>query len=193
MKLYYLNEDQQDWIRLWWQALQPAATDAPPRPAMLASLNRGDRAALRHGATVDELLLTSATHLLARRLLTLESEKTSPRFDQDAYPALAMIAGALSQVITHVPSEQSLPLQLGFRANPDRPPFSELRFRRMQKARHDDDFYRQLVRMVRQAGRQADIRVVAEDLLGWYLERSRTVSPARSQKFRWARDYYNAV
>lgn len=191
--LRYLDEAQCKWIGQWWQALQPTGKASVSRPADLAGLGRAGRARLKRCTSLDELLLIQATHCLAGPLLALEAAKNHPRFKESDYECLALLAGGLAQVASNAGDGASLPAKLGMGSvKPrERPPLSELRFRRLQRARDTDDFYRQLSRALKLAKGTADITVLADDLMAWGLERkliARTSS--HDLKFRWARDYY---
>ncbi|AQW31868.1 type I-E CRISPR-associated protein Cse2/CasB (plasmid) [Ralstonia syzygii subsp. celebesensis] len=189
---HYLDDAQRKWVRSWWLALQPRE-DKSAVPGALALLGRGDRAGLKRCSGVAELLTESATFQLAERLLSLEAAKERARFADD-HDAVALVAGVLSHVSQDRASGKSLIAGLGRSGHRDATPkLSETRFQRLLQGRDLDDFYRQLVRVVQLAERTADVAQLADDTLAWCRERSHTtVTPSRSVRFRWARDYYLA-
>ncbi|MGV8844686.1 MAG: type I-E CRISPR-associated protein Cse2/CasB [Pseudomonas sp.] len=187
----YLDDAQHSWLRQWWRALQPREEGAVNLPGELLAMGRADRARLKRCSGLDDLLLESATHRLAGRLLTLEANKQWPRFSSVDYTPLALLAGALAQVTDDQANGASLAAQLGGAKPGETAPMSELRFRRLQQVRGIDDFYRQLVRALQLAKRKVDLAALAEDVLAWSLEQGHTsVAPSDGLKFRWARDYY---
>lgn len=188
----YLDDAQHSWLRQWWQALQPREEGVAMKlPGELLGLGRGDRARLKRCSSLDDLLLESATHRLAGRLMTLEAGKQWPRFNSADYVPLALLAGALAHVLEDSGDGASLAARLGD-AKPDEPaPMSEQRFRRLQQTRSADDFYRQLVRALQLAKHRVDLAALAEDVLAWSLEQGHArATPSDGLKFRWARDYY---
>ena len=119
----YLDDTQHSWLRQWWQALQPREEGATAKlPGELLGLGRGDRARLKRCSGLDDLLLESATHRLAGRLMTLEAGKQWPRFNSADYAPLALLAGALAHVLEDSGDGASLAARLGD-AKPGEPAF----------------------------------------------------------------------
>ncbi|MNM92606.1 CRISPR-associated protein Cse2 [compost metagenome] len=189
----YLDEAQRHWVRDWWRALQPRAIGDKALPPPLVGLGRASRAMLRRCTDLDGLLMESANHLLARRLIELDSHKSQRSLvDEDAaYAHLALVGGVLAQVRDDVRDSHSLAWRLGNAAGNEQPRMSELRFKRLQRARDVDDLYLQWRRAVQLADGKADAAQLADDLLAWLIERE--WPPGRASegvKFRWACDYY---
>ena len=72
---------------------------------------------------------------------------------------------------------------------------SELRFKRLLKARNLDEFFLAARRAVGLASGTADVAVLADDLLAWAYEHGLRGAgrPAQSMCFRWAQDYYQPL
>lgn len=190
-KKRYLDDAQHSWLRQWWQALQPREDGPAIRTDELRSLGSGDRARLKRCSNLDDLLMEPATHRLVGRLMDLEAKKTYSHFSPVDYSPLALLAGALAQVVQDTADGTSLAARLGDAKPGDRKPMSELRFRRLQQVRSADEFYRQLVRALQLADRKTDLSALAEDVLAWSLEQGHAaMAPSDALKFRWARDYY---
>lgn len=189
----YLDEEQRQWVRHWWRALQPRAAEDKPLPSMLAGLGRGGRARLRRCGDLDELLAEPAVYLLAERLIELDRQKDwRCLFDEaDAHAHLALIGGILAQVREDSRDGLSLAEHLGKLVGTERRVMSESRFKRLQRSRDLDDLYLQWRRAVKQVDGKVDVGWLANDLLAWLLERAQP--PGRASdgvKFRWAYDYY---
>ncbi len=193
-----LDDAQRAFVRRWWQALQPRKPDDPILPRELAEYDRGTRAALRRGANANELLMESSVHLLAQRLLALDTQRPKRRFPEEdegvalAHVWIALVAGVLAHVRDDPPDDRngSLAWRLG-RAAGDPPLMSELRFKRLLKAKGEPDLLRQWRRAVALADGKADVAQLADDLLSWQVEQS--FPPTRASdgiRFRWAYDYY---
>ncbi len=189
----HLDEAQRQLVREWWSALQPddAANERRARSAF--GFDRGDRAALRRAVSVDDLLLTRASHVLAQRLVSLDERKTHRRLGDDvsSYQRLALAAGVLSHVKDDSKDGRSLAWALGEAAGNERALMSELRFKRLLNAVAPDDVYRQVLRAVALAKAKADVAQLADDILAWLAEAARPDSrPADSVRLHWAHDYY---
>jgi CRISPR system Cascade subunit CasB len=191
-----LDEAQRAFVRDWWKAMQPRRAGDPPLPSGLAGLDRGTRAELRRATDADALLMLSSTHVLADRLLALDAKRPGPlsrtNKDDSAHLRIALIAGVLAHVRDHGEGRRSAGLarQLG-RASNDPPLMSELRFKRLLKAKDEADLLRQWRRAVALAGNELDVAQLADDLLAWQIELG--APPVRATdgvRFRWANDYY---
>ncbi len=194
MKLRYLSEAQEHWVRAWWNALQPSDGGHPSGPPELQRLDRADRARLRRAASIEELETERAAQLLAAGLSgtpwkTLVAQHW---FDEYAAPVL-MTAGVLAAVKDDARDGRSLAWRMGQAATKGGPPqMSELRFKRLLKARRQDEFFIAVRRAVAQCGGKTDVSVLADDLLAWVFEQHQrgTERPPQTMAYRWAEDYY---
>lgn len=198
-KLYYrLNTEQIGKVRWWWEGLQP---EIESTARFVAGMARQGRALLSHAKSVEDAMLVSATHVLAAGLFALEQEKDYPQINAERdYQVIGLIAGLLSQVRVDTKSGKSLPQELSdviqvATSVKSSSSLKELRFRRLMKTEDIDDFYRQMRRLIRLAGGKADVSLLADQILAWYIE-SRTAyvaNPNTRLKTRWAKDYYLAA
>jgi CRISPR system Cascade subunit CasB len=197
-KYQYLDEALCFWLREWCQALQPQDAANTPVPPVLRHLGRGDRAQLKRCTSIEELETESAANLLVTHLSQdawVKHPRLKPWLKEHDYGALFLIAGVLTHVKNNSGNGKSLAWRVG-NANISKGtpvPMSELRFRRLLRARDIEDFYRQVRRAVQLANGDVDAAVLADDLLAWCYEESlktRESRPSNSLKFRWARDYY---
>jgi CRISPR system Cascade subunit CasB len=164
----------------------------------LRHLTRGDRAKLKRCVSIEDLEIESASNLLVEHLSRDAWAKNSHLkswLQKNDYAALFLIAGVLAHVKINSADGKSLAWHVGKATTPKDalPPMSELRFKRMLRARDIKDFYRQVRRAVQLAKGNVDAVVLADDLLAWCYEQSldtRASKPSNSLKFRWARDYY---
>ncbi len=147
----------------WWRQLQEE--------------DRAGRAELRRCSTVVEVAFTEPYHQLLRRLGSRLAERDARR--------VALLAGVLANVESEPEDGASLPAQMGApgRAGGDRPAVSDVRFRHLLRADNDDDLLRELVRVLRQVDRRANVERLFRDLMHW----------DEGTRLRWARDYYEAV
>lgn len=186
-----LNDAQQRWVRDWWRALQPRQENDMPLPGELWAMGRGERARLRRCQDADELLGHAATLLLAERLITLGGGVGSLPDEAYSYERLAWVAGVLALVKNDSRDGKSLAWHLGYGAGHERPKMSELRFKTLQRSPGMSDLFRHWRRAVQLADGEADVVRLADDLLSWQAELSRsTVRASDGVKFRWACDYY---
>jgi CRISPR system Cascade subunit CasB len=194
MRLAYLSEAQERWVRAWWNALQPADGVRAAGPPELQRLDRGDRARLRRVASIEELETERAAQLLAKGLSGMSWKKLGIQHwvDENAVPLL-MTAGVLAAVKEDARDGRSLAWRAGQAATKGGPSqMSELRFKRLLKARGQEEFFTAARRAVAQCGGRADVAVLADDLLAWDFEQHlRGVErPPQTMAFRWAQDYY---
>jgi CRISPR system Cascade subunit CasB len=197
----YLNEVQRVGLRGWWRALQPRSPESPSLPFEWSDLGRGDRAKLKRCSTVDELGQESAANRLAAHLAK-DIEKLDVqrnRWVTEHYDSLLLLAGVLAHVEKDLHDKashggRSLAWIIGnanIAPGQDKASMSELRFKRLLRARDNEDFYRQLIRALQLAKGKADVAVLADDVLAWSIEKDKAAhAPSDSLKFRWARDYY---
>ena len=197
-------DDIANCFRQWWLALQPREVDTQ-RAEMgpfADQLGRAERAKLRRGRSIDELLGGKPTVLLDRYLLdgyrkligirSDADEKTSQRLSE----GIALAAGVLAHVTTDIgrgAAGPSLASLLGQKIG-DRRRMSELRFRNLQEIRALDELLLLATRAVALAGGTADVGRLGKDLILWADELERPpVRPAASIRYQWARDYYLAT
>lgn len=125
----------------WWEGLE---------------LDKGARAELRRAHDLTAVILTAAYQRFYRQMLAAGwPEYVEP-------DRLAAIAGLLAHV--KVLDSRKLPVIL---SEGERPPFSELRFRRLLEAPTLDDVYIGLRRALPIIGYQANIHQLANDLVFW--------------------------
>ena len=145
----------------WWQGLDN---------------HRGSRAELRRAHNLTAIALTGAYQHLYRTLLTFgwpEEDKPENNWRNER---LAAIAGLLAQVKGL--DERSLPVAM---SEGERPPFSELRFRRLLDSPAIDDVFTGLRRALPLVKNQANVLELANDVLFWF--------SGDSVKKRWAYTY----
>lgn len=136
--------------------------------------NRGSRAELRRAHNLTAIALTGAYQHLYRTLLTFgwpEEDKPENNWRNER---LAAIAGLLAHV--EKPDERSLPKAM---SDGERPPFSELRFRRLLDSSSLDEVFSGLRRALPLVKDQANVLELANDVLFW----------GDSVKKRWAYTY----
>lgn len=144
----------------WWQGLDN---------------HRGSRAELRRAHDLTAIALTGAYQHLYRMLLTAgwpEEDKPESNWRNER---LAAIAGLLAQV--KKPDDRSLPVAM---SEGDRPPFSELRFRRLLDSPSIDEVFSGLRRALPLVAYQANVLELANDVLFW----------GDGVKKRWAYTYH---
>lgn len=145
----------------WWQGLDT---------------NRGDRAELRRAHNLTAIALTSAYQHLYRTLLSYgwpEADKPENNWRNER---LAAIAGLLAHVKN--PNERSLPVIM---SEGERPPFSELRFRRLLESSSIDEVFSGLRRALPLVAYQANVLELANDVLFW----SDDVKKRWAYTYRW--------
>jgi len=131
----------------WWQGLDN---------------NRGDRAELRRAHDLTAIALTSAYQHLYRILMSYgwpEEDKPENKWRNER---LAAIAGLLAHVKSL--NERSLPVIM---SEGERPPFSELRFRRLLESSSIDEVFSSVRRALPLVAYQADVLELANDVLFW--------------------------
>lgn len=143
----------------WWEGLDD---------------NRGSRAELRRAHDLTAIALTGAYQHLYRILLSCgwpEDDKPENNWRNER---LAAIAGLLAHVKKL--DERSLPVIM---SEGERPPFSELRFRRLLESSSLDEVFSGLRRALPLVSYQANVLELANDMLFW----------GDSIKKRWAYTY----
>ena len=131
----------------WWQGLDN---------------HRGSRAELRRAHDLTAIVLTGAYQHLYRTLLAAgwpEEDKPENNWRNER---LAAIAGLLAQVKRL--DDRSLPVAL---SEGERPPFSELRFRRLLDSPSIDEVFTGLRRALPLVAYQANVLELANDMLFW--------------------------
>lgn len=144
----------------WWQGLDN---------------NRGSRAELRRAHDLTAITLTGAYQHLYRTLLTFGWPEENKPENNWRNERLAAIAGLLAQV--KKPDDRSLPAAM---SEGERPPFSELRFRRLLDSPSIDEVFTGLRRALPIVAYQANVLELANDLLFW----------GDGVKKRWAYTYH---
>lgn len=128
----------------WWKGLEN---------------NKGDRAELRRAHDLTAVALTGAYQRFYRQMIIAG-------WPEDAEPwkneRLAAIAGLLAQV--KIEDARMLPQIM---SEGERPPFSELRFRRLLESPTVDDVFISLRRTLPIIGHHANIHQLANALLFW--------------------------
>lgn len=131
----------------WWQGLDN---------------HRGSRADLRRAHDLTAIVLSGAYQHLYRTLLTFGWPEENKPENNWRNERLAAIAGLLAQV--RKPDDRSLPVAL---SEGERPPFSELRFRRLLDSPSIDEVFTGLRRALPLVAYQANVLELANDLLFW--------------------------
>lgn len=144
----------------WWQGLDN---------------HRGSRAELRHAHDLTAIALTGAYQHLYRTLLTFRWPEEDRPENNWRNERLAAIAGLLAQVKGL--DERSLPVAM---SAGERPPFSELRFRRLLDSPSIDEVFTGLRRALPLVAYQANVLALANDVLFW----------GDGVKKRWAYTYH---
>jgi CRISPR system Cascade subunit CasB len=142
----------------WWQQLED---------------NRGDRAALRRAASIDQVLFNPAFHRLWRSLKGTSWQRTE---------RVALIAALAARVREHRP-ERSFAAQLGTPPRGrEKAALSGLRFRRLLQAQAPDELLKGCSRAIAMCGNSVNLFSLAGSLY-WWSDRNRK---------EWAFDYYDA-
>lgn len=133
--------------------------------------DKGARAELRRAHDLTAVALTGAYQRFYRQMIVAGWPEDAEPWKNDR---LAAIAGLLA----HVKFEDARKLPV-IMSEGDRPPFSELRFRRLLEAKTLDDVYLSLRRALPIIAYQANVHQLANDLLFW----------GDTVKKQWAYDY----
>ena len=163
--------EQRERLKQWWLWLQS-------EPA------RGERARLRRCQTPGEVIMQKGFFKLGSLL---------PDWQTYHLLALATVAGILAHIETE--TDVTFPAQLGAENGASgKPVLSELRFRKLLSSADPDEFYKSLLRAVKQAGKAAAPVLLADSILHWYRELSEPekYQGKKSWKYRWANDYYSS-
>jgi len=128
----------------WWKSLEN---------------DRGARAELRRAHDLTAVALTAAYQRFYRQMLVAGWPENARSWQNER---LAAIAGLLAYVKSE--DGRSLPLAM---SEGERPPFSELRFRRLLESPTLDDVFVSLRRALPLIGHQANIHYLANALLFW--------------------------
>lgn len=193
-KLRFLSPAQAEIVRDWWYALQPRGEDETKPRDEFAMFSRRDRAELRRCEDPDQVLLLGAFVRLARALQRLEAAKQTPCFADDATP-FALIAGLLAHVETDLKNGSSFAAKLGETDDADRPHMSALRFARLQTASTEAEFFQLARRAIQLVGKQADVVILADELLAWVREFRGHLPDKPKDRLRvlWATEYFTAA
>lgn len=131
----------------WWQGLEN---------------DRGDRAELRRAHDLTAIALTGAYQHLYRTLLTCGWPEEDKPENNRRNERLAAIAGLLARVKS--PDDRSLPVAM---SEGERPPLSELRFRRLLDSPSLDEVFSGLRRALPLIESKANVLELANDVLYW--------------------------
>ncbi len=196
--MFGLSQPQQSQVHAWWKDLQTQDrrsssedknSDDNKKPSFTA-FDRGHLARLRRAASLHDIALEQAPHNLLDRLL---SGATLSSFDASQLEdALPLIAGAVAHVRNNNSAKISLAKSVGHGVikKDEKPAVSEIRFKRLLKARDEEDFFLQLRRILAQDRAPINVGELANDIFAWHLERKRRERPTQTMHYRWARDYY---
>jgi len=135
--------------------------------------NRGDRAALRRAASIDQVLFNPAFHRLWRGLKGTPWQRAE---------RVALVAALAARVREHRP-EKSFAAQLG--APPkgrERAALSGLRFRRLLQAREPNELLQGCTRAIAMCGNSVNLLSLAKSVYWW----------GHRDRKDWAFDYYDA-
>lgn len=153
---------------------------------------RGMRAELRRARDPAAIMLCTGFRQLAKPLRAWLGEK------EWRWLGLALVAGTFAHAKAH-DGRASFAAQLGQKGQGDKPRLSPMRFARLQQAYEVDEFYRLLLRALRQIDNQANLFSLADSVLLWCREQddeSQEQGLARSPflrpQLRWATEYFQA-
>ena len=160
----------------------------------LLQKERGWRAELRRADIPESLLLCAGFRGLAKPFhgwLVNHEWK---------WLALAMAAGVAAHV-KEIDECASFAAQLG---KPQRgsknPPLSPMRFSRLNQAHDHDEFYRLMIRAVRQLDGKVNLISMMDGIFLWCREQHETINPAPFERspfqrsaLRWATEYFQAT
>lgn len=135
----------------WWHEMQPANQGAGPN-------RRGELAELKRCKTLAEILLVPRFQVLRR---SLQAEGFG------YMPACAAVAG----ILAHVETNQEQHTFAAWLAQPKEkgagPRLSELRFRRLVRAKSHEELFIGLIRVLPLAADTAPVKRLAEDIGRW--------------------------
>ncbi len=163
--------EQRERLKQWWFWLQSEQA-------------RGECAKLRRCQTPGEVIMQKGFFKLGKLL---------PNWQKYNLLALATVAGMLAHIETEI--NVSFPTQLGAEnAASGKPILSELRFQKLLASSEPDEFYKSLLRSVKQVGKAAAPVLLADSILHWYREQSEPekYQGKKSWKYHWANDYYSS-
>lgn len=158
---------------------------------------RGIRAELRQAQTRTDIMLSEGFRLLTQKFRAWLDQRDTDK--EWRWVGLALAAGACAHV-KQSGGSASFAAQLGNRgAGSERPVLSELRFNRLLRAHDHDEFYRLVVRAVRQC-EQVNLPSLVDGILLWCREqddithdRNLARSPFQQPALRWATEYFQAT
>lgn len=142
----------------WWRKLED---------------NRGDRAALRRAASIDQVMFNPAFHRLWRGLKGTPWQRAE---------RVALIAALAARVREHR-SEKTFAAQLGTPPRGrEKAALSGLRFRRLLQAREPNELLQGCSRAIAMCGNNVNLLNLAESIYWW----------GNGVQKKWAFDYYDA-
>ncbi len=163
--------EQREKLKQWWIWLHSEQA-------------RGERAVLRRCQSPQEVMMQKGFFKLGYLL---------PEWQKYHLMGLATVAGILAHIKTE--NSFSFPAQLGTaKSGTDKPVFSELRFQKLLASSDIDEFYKSLLRAVKQTGNSTDPVSLADGILHWHREQAEPekFQGQKSWKYRWANDYYSS-
>lgn len=196
-----LSPGQKAVLHDWWFWLQPQSQNDLAIKARLAGqfggFARANRATLKRCAEPSLVLLEPAFHSLLHRLEQTTTENDYVKADAWNF---ALVAGLLAWVESEPTGQDHGKSFTALLGSPkaeggDRPLMSKLRFARLQTADSEEDFFQQVRRAIQMAGRTADVKTLAEELLDWQKEfqGQKPDKPKDRIQVRWASAYYTAA
>lgn len=135
--------------------------------------NRGDRAALRRAASIDQVMFNPAFHRLWRSLRGTPWQRAE---------RVALVAALAARVREHRP-EKTFAAQLGTPPRGrEKAALSGLRFRRLLQAKASDELLQGCSRAIAMCGHKVNLLNLAESVYWW----------GDGVQKKWAFDYYDA-
>ncbi len=152
----------------WWREMQPASErEGQPN-------RRGELAELKRCKTLAEIVLVPRFQILRRKLQAA---------GYGNLPACAAIGGVLAHVETHNGEHAFATWLVLPKVKGGTPRVSELRFRRLLKAKSHDELFIDLVRILSLADNTAPVAQLAYDIYYW----------GDQTRCKWTFDYYDAL
>jgi CRISPR system Cascade subunit CasB len=177
--------------QFYFSIKEPSAREAVLKWWKKLEEQRGDRAELRRGDTLDAVLLTEGFRKLWQTL------GQTGQYRESDMLAWACVAAALADVREQPATKNATFAQcLGDqKENTGKPCMSELRFAQLQKSRSGDDFLMRLRRALALINKTAPVLSLADNILHWFQEQrnNRGARPMDRLAVRWATEYFTAI
>ena len=160
----------------------------------LLQKERGWRAELRRADVPESLLLCAGFRALIKPFHGWVMNHEWKWF------ALAIAAGVAAHV-KQIDDSASFASQLGkHKKGSKNPPLSPMRFSRLNQAHDHDDFYRLMIRAVRQLDGKVNLISMIDGIFLWCREQHETTNPVPFERspfqrpaLRWATEYFQAT